>query len=154
MWRESEIYAVNVESGAFRQITTRHGPDTDPVPSPDGRLIAYQGQDWSTDTYVENGLYVMNADGSNPRRIAGELGSSLGNMTWAPDGSGLYFNVSMKGTSNLWFAPLQGEARPVTEGNHMLSFSSMDGDGNFAAVVSSYYRPGDIWTFNLRAPER
>jgi dipeptidyl aminopeptidase/acylaminoacyl peptidase len=154
MWRESEIYAVNVETGAFRQITTRHGPDTDPVPSPDGRLIAYQGQDWSTDTYVENGLYVMNADGTDSRRIAGELGSSLGNMTWAPDGSGLYFNASMKGTSNLWFAPLSGEARPVTEGNHMLSFSSMDGDGNFAAVVSSYHQPGDIWTFNLRAPAR
>ena len=80
------------------------------MPSPDGRLIAYQGQDWSTDTYVENGLYVMNTDGSNPRRIAGELGRSLGNLTWAPDGSGLYFNAPMKGTSNVWFAPLQGEA--------------------------------------------
>ena len=66
MWRESEIYAVNVTTGAFRQLTTRHGPDSGPVPSPDGRLIAYQGQDWSTDTYVENGLYVMNSDGSDP----------------------------------------------------------------------------------------
>ncbi|MFH1766138.1 MAG: S9 family peptidase [Gemmatimonadota bacterium] len=154
MWRESEIYAVNVTTGAFRQLTTRHGPDSGPVPSPDGRLIAYQGQDWSTDTYVENGLYVMNSDGSAPRLITGELGSSLANLTWAPDGSGLYFNASMKGTSNLWFAPLQGEAKPVTEGNHMLSFSSVDANGNFAATVSSYHAPGDIWTFNLRNPAR
>jgi dipeptidyl aminopeptidase/acylaminoacyl peptidase len=154
MWRESEVYAVSVASGNIRQLTTRRGPDSGPVPSPDGRLIAYQGQDWSTDTYVENGLYVMAADGSNPRRIAGELGRSLGNLTWAPDGSGIYFNSPMKGNSNVWFAPLNGEARAVTEGNHMLSFTSMDDDGNFAATISSYHEPGDIWTFNSANPAR
>ncbi len=154
MWRESEIYAVNVGTGEIRQLTTRNGPDSGPVPSPDGRLIAYQGQDWSTDTYVENGLYVMAADGSAPRRIAGEMGSSLGNLTWAPDGSGLYFNAGMRGTSNVWFAPLQGDPRSVTEGNHMLSFSTMDRNGNFAATLSSYHQPGDIWTFNLQNPAR
>ncbi len=149
MWRESEIYAVNLETGAIRQLTSRRGNDGGPVPSPDGRLVAYQGTDWSTDTYVEPGLYVMNTDGSNPRRIAGEMGGSFGNLTWAPDGSGLYYDASMKGTRNLWFAPLRGEARQVTEGNHVLSFSSMDENGNFAATVSSYHEPGDVWTFNL-----
>jgi dipeptidyl aminopeptidase/acylaminoacyl peptidase len=152
MWRESEIYAVAVESGEIRQLTTRKGPDSGPVPSPDGRLVAYQGQDYSHDTYVENGLYLMNADGSNPRRIAGELGRSLANLTWAPDGSGLYFNASMKGTRNVWFAPVDGEASPVTEGIHMLGFSSMDGSGNMVATVSTYHSPADIWLFNLRNP--
>jgi dipeptidyl aminopeptidase/acylaminoacyl peptidase len=153
-WRESEIYAVNVDSGEIRQLTTRRGPDGGPVPSPDGNLIVYQGQDWSTDTYVENGLYLMNADGSNPRRIAGELGRSLGNLTWAPDGSGVYFSASMRGTQNLWFVPVNGEARAVTEGNHLLSFSSMDPHGNVVATVSSYHEPGDIWSFNLGNPAR
>ncbi len=152
-WRESEIYAVSVETGAIRQLTTRPGPDSGPLPSPDGRLIAYQGQDWSTDTYRENGLYVMSSDGSSPRRIAGEMGS-MGNLTWARDGSGLYFNAGMKGISNVWFAPLQGEPRAVTEGNHMLSFSSLDRSGNFAATVSSYHEPGDVWTFNAQNPAR
>ncbi len=154
MWRESEVYAVNVTTGTFRQLTSRRGPDSGPVPSPDGRLVAYQGQDWSTDTYVENGLYIMNADGSNPRRIAGELGRSLGNLTWASDGSGLYFNAPMKGTSNVWFAPIQGEPEPVTEGSHMLSFTTMNDDGTFAATISSYHHPADIWIFRRQAPAR
>jgi dipeptidyl aminopeptidase/acylaminoacyl peptidase len=153
-WRESEVYGVNVETGAIRQLTTRRGPDSGAVPSPDGHLIAYQGQDWSTDTYVENGLYLMSADGSDPRRIAGELGQSLGNLTWAPDGSGLYFNASMRGTQNLWFVPVDGEARPVTEGNHLLSFSSMDPHGNVVATISSFHEPGDLWSFNLANPAR
>jgi len=152
-WRESEIYAVNVETGAIRQLTTRRGPDSGPVPSPDGRLIAYQGSDWSTDTYVEPGLYVMNADGSEPRRIAGEMGGGMGNLTWAPDGSGLYFNASMKGTQNVWVAPLDGEAQPVTQGDHLLSFSSMDRGGiTMVGTLSSYHEPGDVVAFQIRRP--
>jgi dipeptidyl aminopeptidase/acylaminoacyl peptidase len=154
MWRESEIYAVEVEGGNIRQLTHRHGPDSGPLPSPDGQLIAYQGQDFSHDTYVENGLFVMNTDGSDPRRIAGELGRSLGRLTWAPDGSGLYFNTSMKGTGNLWFAPLSGEPRAITDGDHMLSFSSMGGSGTVVTTISTVHEPGDIWSFNLRNPER
>ena len=153
-WRESEIYAVAVETGDIRQLTTRAGPDRGPVPSPDGGMVAYQGYDMTDDTYVEPGLYVMNMDGSESRRIAGELGRGLGNLTWAPDGRGLYFNAAMEGTENLWFAPLEGDPRAVTEGNHELGFSSMDEEGNVVATVSSYHEPGDIWSFNLEAPSR
>lgn len=151
-WRESEIYAVALESGAIRQLTTRRGPDLGPVPSPDGRLVAYQGQDWSTDTYRENGIYVMNFDGSGPRRLAGELGS-LSGLRWAPDGSGLYVNAAMRGTTNLWFVPLQGEPRQVTRGNHVLTVTSMDRRGTAVGVLSSYHEPGDIWAFELGAPQ-
>ncbi|NIR37485.1 MAG: hypothetical protein GWN73_17220, partial [Actinobacteria bacterium] len=58
-WRESEVYVVDAENGEIRQLTDRSGPDGDPVPSPDGRWIAYQGYDRTTDTYRETGLYVM-----------------------------------------------------------------------------------------------
>ena len=67
--RESEIYAVNVATRAVRQLTTRKGPDMAPVVSPDGKLVAYQGNDWTDDTYITSKLYVMGIDGSNPRRI-------------------------------------------------------------------------------------
>ncbi|GMR12870.1 MAG: S9 family peptidase [Gemmatimonadota bacterium] len=131
MWRESEIYSVSVA---------------------DGRLIAYQGQDWSEDTYREPGLYVMNADGSNARQIAGELGRGLANVTWAEDGSGVFFNASMKGTSNFWFAPVNGEPRQVTQGNHMLRVSSIDARGDAVGTRSSYYEPGDLIAFNVDRP--
>jgi dipeptidyl aminopeptidase/acylaminoacyl peptidase len=152
-WRESEIYAVDVNTLAIRQVTTRHGVDGDPVPSPDGSLVAYQGSDWSDDTYVETGLYVMNRDGSNPRRIADELGRGLGNVTWAPDGSGVYFNTAMRGNANVWFAPVEGEPRPVTEGNHMLNFTSMGRDGRtLVGTRSSYHEPGDVVMLQVRSP--
>jgi dipeptidyl aminopeptidase/acylaminoacyl peptidase len=152
IWRELEIYEVDINTGTITQLTYRHGPDQSPVPSPDGRLIAYQGLGFHDDTYRENGLYVMNADGSGPRLLAEELGRGLGNVTWAPDASGVYFNTSMRGTANLWFAPLDGEPRAVTTGNHMLSVSSIDAGGTAVGTLSDYQRPPDIVSFDLDDP--
>ena len=149
IWRESEIYEVDINTGTISQLTSRYGPDQSPVPSPDGRLIAYQGLDYHEDTYRENGLYVMNADGSGPRLLAEELGRGLGNVTWAPDGSGVYFNSSMRGTANVWFAPLNGEPRAVTTGTHMLSMSSIAANGTAVGTLSSYQRPPDVVSFDL-----
>ena len=152
VWRESEIYEVVIATGSINQLTARHGPDGSPIPSPDGTLIAYQGLDFHDDTYRENELYIMEADGSNPRRIASELGRNMGNVTWAPDGSGVYFNTSMRGTQNIWFAPLNGTPRAVTEGNHLLSMSSIDRRGRVVGTLSAAHEPGDIVSFDLSRP--
>ena len=42
-WRESEIYSVNVDSGAITQLTRRKGPDNNPKVSPDGKLRRLHG---------------------------------------------------------------------------------------------------------------
>ncbi|KPK01625.1 MAG: peptidase S9, partial [Gemmatimonas sp. SG8_28] len=85
VWRESEIYAVDVTSGSIRQLTTRRGPDGNPVVSPDGRLVAYTGYDWTDDTYITATLYVMGLDGSSPREISGDLDRNPRDLTWSAD---------------------------------------------------------------------
>ena len=154
-WRESEIYAVDVESGTIRQLTTRRGLDTNPLPSPDGRRIAYTGVDWNTDTYRNAGIYLMDADGSNPRLISGDFDRQLtGEMIWAPDGSGLYFTANDSGRRNLHFADTDGGVRAVTAGTHLLVASSMSGDGGtVVATRSSFHHPGDVVAFDPRRPD-
>jgi len=145
-WRESEIYRVDIDSRDVTQLTHRAGPDHSPVPSPDGRHIAYLGFDETDDTYVEEGLYVMNADGSNARRIASEMGRRPGSMRWKDDGSGVYFTASVLGTSNLIFADLEGETASVTDGNHMLAISDIQ-SGRAVGTLTSYYVPRHLVTF-------
>jgi dipeptidyl aminopeptidase/acylaminoacyl peptidase len=151
-WRESEVYAVNVASGAIRQLTTRHGQDTGPVPSPDGRLIAYRGADFHTDTYRNSGVYVMNTDGSGSRLISGDFDRSINGMEWAHDGSGLYATVSADGGSNIYFVSLSGGVRAVSTGNHMLSLSSFTADGFAVGTFTAPQVPSDIVSFNLSNP--
>lgn len=152
-WRQSDIYAVDVTSGAIRQLTTRDGPDGQPTPSPDGKLIAYTGYDHTTDTWRDQQLYVMNADGSNPRSLTPQLDRSPSGLIWAADGSGIYFGVESEGSRNLYFASLTGQVRPVTKGAQVLSVSDISRTGVAIGTMSTSMRPNDVVTFSLLKPE-
>ena len=152
-WRESEVYRLEIASGEITQLTTREGPDSGARPSPSGARIAYTGMPRTNDTYREEELSVMAADGSAPAVVASEMGRRPGIVGWAADESGVYFNAQVRGTSNLYFAPLEGEVRPVSSGNHMLSVSSVSEGGVAVGVVTSYHTPGDLVAFEVDAPE-
>ena len=152
-WRESEIYSINLASGEVKQITNRRGPDVGPLPSPDGRYIAYTGYDWTTDTYREEVVYVMGVDGSNRKIVAEEVGRRPANMMWAEDGSGIYFTAQMRGTSNLYFAAVSGEGvRNVTNGNHMLNVTNIS-NGTAVGTLTSYQIPRNLVTFSVSNSE-
>ncbi len=150
-WRQSDIYSVAVASGLISQLTDRSGPDGSPVPSPDGRLIAYTGNDHTTDTYITRKLYVMNRDGSGSRMISQGFDRQPGGLIWSADGSGLYMTVRSEGTSNVYFASVDGGVEQVTMGNHMLSVSSIEGD-MAVGTLSSYHESGDLVAFSLSSP--
>jgi dipeptidyl aminopeptidase/acylaminoacyl peptidase len=151
-WRESEVYSVDVASGTIRQLTHRKGVDTNPIPSPDGRLIAYTGDDWHDDTYRNNKVYVMGRDGSNPRVISGDFDRQSGGFVWAADGSGLYFTANDAGSSNVKFVSVNGGVRDVTDGVHMLGIGSLSPSGTLAGTLSSFQEPGDVVAFDVRRP--
>ena len=151
-WRESDVYAVDLASGAIRQVTTRKGPDNGPVVSPDGRLVAYTGYDFTDDTWRDSRLHVINADGTNPRVISASLDRSPANLTWAHDGSGVYFTVQDKGAQNLYFASLAGTVRPVTSGAHVLAVTDIAKSGMAVGILSAPHKPGDVVAFDVRRP--
>ena len=79
------IYTSNADGSHRRQISAvGAGNNIEPAWSPDGRLIAWINA---------NELWVMNADGSQPRRLApGPLPETYDSYpSWAPDGSRLVF---------------------------------------------------------------
>ena len=152
-WQESEIYAVSVGSGEIRQLTSRRGPDNAPVPSPDGSLIAYTGIDAHDDTYRNVRIHVMNRDGSGSRVISRDYDRQVGPMTWAPDGGGLYFNVSRDGYRQLHFVSLDRGVSMLTSGEHLFAMSSFSDDGVAVGTISDAHEPGDIYRFNLTHPE-
>lgn len=154
VYRESEIYAVNVETKEIRQLTERKGIDRSPVVSPDGKLVAYIGFDWTDDTYIENKLYVMDIDGSNPRELAAGLDRTPSGIVWAADNSGVYFNANYNGTRNLYFAPLRrGDYRQITHGNHMLTVNDINQNGMAVGILTDYHNPPDIVGFHVDRPQ-
>ena len=153
-WRESEVYALDVASGSIRQLTTRRGQDSGPIPSPTGDVIAYRGSDFHTDTYRNSGVYLMNRDGSNSRLISGDFDRQINGMKWAHDGSGLYLTVSSEGTRNVHFVSASGGVSELSSGEHMFAVSSFTADGSAVGTFSGPNVPSDIVSFSLDSPNR
>lgn len=85
----SEVYVINVETGALRNVSRNSAYDADPVWSPDGRQIAF----YSLRECNELSLYVVDADGGNQRHLLDNCALSMRGTSdnrppaWSPDGS-------------------------------------------------------------------
>ena len=153
MYQRSSLYAIDVSSGAQRRLTTRAGQWGNPVVSPDGKLIAFQGfPAEGPSSYHASDLYTIAPDGSGMTLRTPGLDRDPGDVAWAADGKGLYFTVQDRGTSNLWFAALGGAARQVTTGTHLLSNAAITKTGTVFAVRTNYSRPPDLVRFDVKKP--
>jgi dipeptidyl aminopeptidase/acylaminoacyl peptidase len=149
-FRRSEIYAANVETGEIKQLTHRNGTNGGPQYSPDGRMIAFMAAD-SVDhsAWAETKLWMMGADGSNPHLISGTLDRPISGVTWAPDNSGVYFNVESEGSKNLYFATTSGQLRPVTSGKQVLTVTGVGRNGLAVGIRTTPVKPNDVVTFTV-----
>ncbi len=149
---DSEIYAVDLKSGQVKTLTDRKGPDSNPSVSPNGKFIAYTGNDDKDFTSHLSSLYLMDSSGGSKRVLAGDLNNSPGDITWARDNSGVYFTVAEKGSESIYFAPLSGAPRKLSgDDQQTLGGLSFSETGQVVAVRSTPYRPGVLATFKIDA---
>jgi dipeptidyl aminopeptidase/acylaminoacyl peptidase len=147
---DSEIYAIDLATREVKTLTDRKGPDTGPAVSPDGKWIAYTGYDDMDYTSHLSSLYLMDRNGGGRRLLAGKLNNSPADVTWAQDGSGVYFTVGERGSDAVYFAPVQGSARKISsDAQHTLGGLSISDGGQVATVRTTPYKPGDLVTFRI-----
>lgn len=156
----SELYRVDIDTGAIVQLTDRNGPDGAPTVSPDGKLIAYLGFDDKLTNYENTRLMVMDADGSNPRSLTDDLDRSIGTMRWANNSRGLYMQYDSEGKTLVAYQPLKGKRKILTDAlggtTYGRPYVSADFDvsdnGTLAFTYSDPQRPADIATVKSGKP--
>ena len=109
--QNSEIFSINISNKNIKQLTSRIGPDMQPMISPDGKQIAYLGYDDKKMGYHHTLLYVMNNDGTNTKSLSEKLDISIANIQWNSDGSGLYFQYDEKGNTKVGFIDKNGKMK-------------------------------------------
>ena len=129
---ESEIYAVELADLSVTPLTSRDGPDTDPVVSPDGKTIAYRGFDDKTLSYQQADLYLMDADGTNARPLAADFPGEIGATKWAPNGKSLLVLSEDHGVLTLFNIDLKGKVTQVVTGIGGGSIGRPYADGSFS----------------------
>jgi uncharacterized repeat protein (TIGR01451 family) len=94
---DSDLFVLDLGSGAVTPLTSGPARDDRPAWSPDGASIAFER---------DGAIWVMSSDGRNPRVLLGRGGGER-TPAWTPDGSrlafereGVVYSVSSDGTGS------------------------------------------------------
>jgi TolB protein len=99
------LFVMDAEGTSVRQLTSG-GFHTQPRWSPKGDAIAYTARQGVHD------IWLINVDGSNPRRLTGGVGDNQG-ATWAPSGRHLAFQSNRNGRWQIMAMLIDGSAPTV-----------------------------------------
>ncbi|HEX3912046.1 MAG TPA: S9 family peptidase [Steroidobacteraceae bacterium] len=113
---DSEVYRVDLADGSIHALTDRRGPDRHPVPSPDGKHIAYLGFDDKQLGYQATQLYVMDSDGSHGRSLTATLDRDAASPAWLADGKTLVFQYDDRGSTKIAAIDMQGKLHELADG--------------------------------------
>ncbi len=147
---ESEIYTVSLSDLSMAAITTRDGPDLNPVVSPDGSKIAYLGYDDLVRSYQQADLYVMNADGSERVELAADFDRSFSSMAWHPNGRSLIAQIENAGVIDLVSVSMDGAVETLVTNVGGTSIGRPYAGGSF--TVSDTRRP--VIAYTAGSPDR
>ena len=155
---QSDVYRVSLDDGVTQPLTTREGPDSDQVVSPDGSVIAFTSFEDRVRTYQTRDLHLMDHDGSGKRVLLEDLDRSVSGLTWAADGTGVYFSYDDEGATTVGFSNLEGVWRVVAEGLGGTSVGRAYGGGNYSVsnngtVAFTYTRSDDPSEVALVTPD-
>ncbi len=145
---QSDVFRVSLEDGRTQALTSREGPDGGQAISPDGDRIAYTGYEDRVRTYQTSDLHIMDADGSGKRLHLEGLDRAVGGLSWAADGSGVFFSYDDEGVTKVGFTSLEGDWHVVAEHLGGTSASRAYGGGNYSVsdngtVAFTYTRSDD-----------
>lgn len=151
-YQRSQLLAVDIASGAVRELVGPKGQWGQPKISPDGKTVAFTGFPQSPKSYTVSDLYVVPFGGGEIRKISGDFDRDLAHLQWASDGSGVYFDADDRGSRNVNFASIKGGVRPVTSGVHLLSLDSVSRSLIAVGTVSDPDHPAEVVRYDLRKP--
>lgn len=141
-----DLYLLSMAGGEARAIATGMAWDGQPRFSPDGTKLAFV-----SDRDGNDNIWVMDADGSNPRQITKDKGHNHGSPTWSPDGQyilarrwGPYPEESYLRKVELWmFHVAGGKGVQVTTG-----------EGETTIALSPAFSPDGRYVYFSSHPDR
>ncbi len=137
-----EIYTMKVDGSELQRLTENPERDGYPAWSPGGGRIAfyaYHGTTWS--------IHIMNADGTNQKRLTEVPGAKHSSPAWSPDGSWIAYASDQGNRSEIWLM------RPDGSEQHQIESVSGGGpawspDGEQIAFHSAPLERAEITVMN------
>jgi dipeptidyl aminopeptidase/acylaminoacyl peptidase len=164
------IFSVPVAGGEIKRLTTFDGDAGEPVPSPDGKWLAFQGHVNAKPlrSYDVPHLFVVDSAGKTaPRDVTASLDADVGGGVggdqraprgggrsqpiWSADGRSIYVVVAERGSANLRSVDVAtGKVTPFdTDPHDAMSFTGSAKADRIALVISTPVSIGDLFVCNV-----
>jgi len=160
----AELFSIPAAGGDMVKLATIDGDIDAPVPSPDGKSIAFRGvMRKPVRSYNQPDLFVVSTTaGATPRNLTAKYdndvlsgltgdqraprGGRASRIVWTADSKGLVITASEKGTVNLVRVDADsGAMTPLTTGNHEVqAFTAVPGKST-VVLVSTPKIIGDLY---------
>jgi dipeptidyl aminopeptidase/acylaminoacyl peptidase len=143
----SVVRAIQIASKEVRELAGGDLSYSSPRWSPDGKLIAMEGEsrtDWAANSYI----YLVPAAGGAPRKLTGEYDESIEQFRWADDSASLYFTGAQGVDEHVWRVALDGKIEVVDGRPGVCNFVSV-ADGAMAWTYDSPTQPRDLYYATL-----
>jgi Tol biopolymer transport system component len=100
-----DLYTVPISGGEATRITSGLPFDSQPIFSPDGKLIAF-----TSDRDGSDNLWVAKADGSDPKQLSKDKDGDFISPSWTPDGEYVLVSRNQQGlgTHEIWMYNIHG----------------------------------------------
>jgi dipeptidyl aminopeptidase/acylaminoacyl peptidase len=142
---ESEIYAVDVATGNVRALTTRRGPDFNPVVC--GDHIAWLGHDYTGKTHDITRVYAMRRGGGEVRCLTADLDRSAQGLLAGKGAETLLFQYEDQGSVKVGRLHLDGRRDALGGDDQQFRLADVGADGSVVGVVTSVHEPAAIARF-------
>lgn len=146
-----DLFTIPFGGGEAKQITSGMAWDMQPRFSPDGREIAF-----TSDRSGGDNIWIMNANGGEPRQLTEESFRLLNNPAWTPDGEYIaarkhFTKTRSLGSGEIWLyhtgggSGLQLTEKPNDQKD--VNDPSFSPDGRYL-YFSEDTTPGEIFEYN------
>ena len=163
-----DLFIIPTDGGELRKIETPIGPKAKPTFSPDGKLIAYFGQEGKGKWWKNTCLWVVPVDNSKKaKNLTEKFDFDVSSTTindipgflplippiWSNNGNKIYFQVSQYGNTILKSIALSGKKQSlqtVIGGKGVVGFYSFDKEElKLAYFNANMTNIGQIWIKDL-----
>ncbi|MDH5759253.1 MAG: S9 family peptidase [Gemmatimonadota bacterium] len=144
---DADIFVIPVDGGTPRRVTTMDGSEGRLVWSPDSRQIAFVSSLARTSS---NRLWVVDAQGGEPRNVLGDWQYEPQGVDWAANGR-LLMSASVGGRTALFHVdPRRGGVEEVVSGRRRINGFSYDrAYRTVAFVATSVDHPTELYVADV-----
>jgi dipeptidyl aminopeptidase/acylaminoacyl peptidase len=153
-----DIFAVNVESGAIRQITHTPGVEMEPRVSPDGRSIAYTATKrkiTTIDSIAEDAhAWVVPMAGGEGKELNASLDRRTSAVIWSADGKSVMYTAGDHGSvlACKTFVSTDETSCKIGKGAQVGALA-VARDGSLAFTMTKAAMPPELFSIGVGATE-